>query len=526
MKLLHHLSGPIFVFAAVLPAPAEDPPAPTVVALIDTGIDAAHPDLAGALLPAINILHPGKPADDPVLHGTVLAGLIAGRSANPDIRGWAADFPVRVLPIKVSDGEAAKAADLVSAIDAALREKASVICLAFTSPASAAELDAALDRAQKAGALVIAPAGHVSHDFGGFDSQPAAHPWVISCTASREAPLRLPDGKGVAAGRARGECAVAGCAATGETELMLSDEATPLPIKGLPDPVRGLSVACARAAALAAVLRASRPDLSPARLREILVTAGGLPESPDDQATERLRRGSREGVLHWAAKREGPERDAFIGGVQRGFGSKGALRVQVEVGNLGGAPLSGRVELQPPGEVKAMTAEIKDLAPGKRTMVEFGLPEVAFDAVAVVRVVAEGDINPENNATRVVCFPPDDSGVEIHRLRLIGRRDGTTKATVGARLRNTGGEAREVEVAAGVGESDGEDRLTLPAGGFVDVELDFDLPDELELTETPFVFSVKSGGAQVALAGAMLDLSPAEFVPRLDGTFSKRSLSR
>ena len=151
VKLLHLLSGPLFALAAALPAPAQDPPPPTVVALLDTGIDATHPDLAGALLPAINILAPGKPADDPALHGTVLAGLIAGRSANPDIRGWAADFPVRVLPIKVSDGETAKAADLASAIDAALREKASVICLAFTAPSSTAELDAALDRAQQAG---------------------------------------------------------------------------------------------------------------------------------------------------------------------------------------------------------------------------------------------------------------------------------------------------------------------------------------------------------------------------------------
>ena len=128
------ISGHLLVLAAALSAPAQDPPPPTVVALIDTGIDATHPDLAGALLPAINILNPGKPADDPILHGTVLAGLIVGRSAKPDIRGWAADHPVRVLPIKVSDGEAAKAADLVAAIDAALHEKASVICLAFTAP--------------------------------------------------------------------------------------------------------------------------------------------------------------------------------------------------------------------------------------------------------------------------------------------------------------------------------------------------------------------------------------------------------
>ena len=497
-----------------------------VVALLDTGVDEKHPDLAGALLPAINALDPGKPADDPALHGTVLAGLIAGRSANPEIRGWAADFPVRVLPIKVSDGETAKAATLVAAIDAALREKASVICLAFTAPASTAELDAALDRAEKAGVIVIAAAGHVSHDFGGFDSEPAAHSWVVSCTASREGPLKLPDGKGVAAGLARGECALAGCAATGETELMLSSEATPLPVKGLPEQVRGLSVACARSAALAALLRASRRELPAARIREILVTAGGLPESPGDQATERLRRGSREGVLRWAAKREGPDGDLYVAGVQRAFAPKGALRVQVEVGNLGGTSLTGRVELQPPGAGAAMTVEFKELAPAKRTIVDFELPDVAFDAVALVRVVAEGDINPENNATRVVCFPPDESGVEIHGLRLIGRREGSTKATVGARLRNTGGEAREIEVVAGIGESAGKDRLTLPAGGFADVELDFELPDELELTEAPLVFSVRSGGAQVALAGAMVDLGPAEFVPRFDGILLERSLRR
>jgi hypothetical protein len=508
----------LFASAPVLRAQTPE----VVVALLDTGIEEKHPALAGVLLPAVNVLEPGKPARDGWGHGTVMAGIIAGKSEKPELRGWAAGAAVRVLPIKVCEEDEAAASALVAGIDAAIAAKASVICIPFAAPSSTAELDAALERARKAGVLVVAAAGDASEDFGGFDAEPAAHPWVVSCTASEEGLVCLPSGKGVAAGRANGERVMAGFAATGETELMLPGAAIPIAFEGAPEILRGTSVACARAAALAAVLRASRPDLDAPRAREILVTAGGLPEAPEDQATERLRRGSRAGVLKWAAKPEGC--DVFVAGVQRTSGI--GFRLSIEVGNLGNVPAPGRVDVTPPGADTALSMDFKALQPGERATLSFDLGDVDFDAVALVRVVAEKDFNPENDTTRAVCFPPSKTGVEVHGLRLTRQREGSTKARVAARLRNGFASPRDLEVVAGIGESAGKKTVSLPAGGFADVELEFDVPDESDLSEAPLIFRVTEGKEQVALEAAMVDLGPATFVPQSDMPNLKREFRR
>src|SRR5207245_7116763 len=53
-----------------------------VVAVIDTGVDANHPDLRGALVPGWNFIgNNANPSDDHG-HGTAVAGVIAARSNN------------------------------------------------------------------------------------------------------------------------------------------------------------------------------------------------------------------------------------------------------------------------------------------------------------------------------------------------------------------------------------------------------------------------------------------------------------
>ncbi|MCC6739356.1 MAG: S8 family serine peptidase [Planctomycetia bacterium] len=515
MKLTWILVCPCFVIAAAAGVRAEDA-AVTVVAVLDTGVDEAHPALEGALVPGVNIVAPGELPGDRLGHGTVMAGLIVARSENPEVRGWAAGTAVRVMPVKVVDGDAAAPAALAAGIDAAIKRRAAVVCIPLASPVSSAAVNAALDRARNAGILVVASAGGASGDFESFDAEPAAHPWVVSCTASEEGPLSLPDGRGVAAGDARGERVCAGCAATGETELMLDAWAVPIAVKGVPKEVRGISVACARVAALAALLRAAHPDWSAARVREVLVTAGGLPEGLREQGTERLRRASREGVLRWTEKREGPDGDLFVASIRRSKGLQGGLRVFVEVGNLGGAPLAGRVEVVPPGNGDPLAAEFEALPPGARTTVPLDLADVRFNEVALVRVAAAGDVNPENNATRVVCFTPGKDGVEIRRLRLAGRQEGAARVTASARVWNAGESAIDAEVIAGVGDASGAARVSLPPGGSADVEIPFDLTRPEDADEAPFVLFVRSGSRTLARAVATVEFGPAAFVPRLD----------
>jgi subtilisin family serine protease len=75
--------------------------APVNVAVVDTGVDLTHPDLAGRLLPGYNAPEPGQPPQDFDGHGTSTAGCV-GAVANNGI-GIAGVAPnARIIPVKVS----------------------------------------------------------------------------------------------------------------------------------------------------------------------------------------------------------------------------------------------------------------------------------------------------------------------------------------------------------------------------------------------------------------------------------------
>jgi minor extracellular serine protease Vpr len=79
------------------------------VALLDTGVDRAHPFLQGRLLPGIDVLDPGSDAGAkqnpttpgrPERHGTEVAGLVVGNRGPAGLRGVAPG--ARLLPIRVA----------------------------------------------------------------------------------------------------------------------------------------------------------------------------------------------------------------------------------------------------------------------------------------------------------------------------------------------------------------------------------------------------------------------------------------
>src|SRR5204862_1255161 len=52
-----------------------DPAGAAIVAVLDTGIDASHPDLAGQLVPGTSVLNATGGTTDPNGHGTWMAGI-------------------------------------------------------------------------------------------------------------------------------------------------------------------------------------------------------------------------------------------------------------------------------------------------------------------------------------------------------------------------------------------------------------------------------------------------------------------
>ena len=189
-----------------------------IVAVIDTGVDYTHPDLAGRIWRntrevAGNGLDDdgnGYPDDvvgwnftsntndprDDHYHGTLLAGIIAaGANNSTGIAGLAGPADVRIMPLKCFDSNASgSTASAVAAIDYAVRNGAQIINLSWGDREYSQALYDAVRRAVSVGCLVVAAAGNSGTDLDSVPVYPAsfssganALSGVISVTAIDEA---------------------------------------------------------------------------------------------------------------------------------------------------------------------------------------------------------------------------------------------------------------------------------------------------------------------------------------------------
>jgi type VII secretion-associated serine protease mycosin len=152
-----------------------------IVAVIDTGVDATHPDLAGRVLPEIDLLPDVTP--DPVDndHGTRVASLIAASLNSLGMAGVAPE--VQILPVAALDPSGVGDSSTVArAIIAAADAGAKVINLSLGGPDPDPVLDEACVYAYTKGAILVAAAGN-SYQFGNEVQYPAASPNVIAVAA-------------------------------------------------------------------------------------------------------------------------------------------------------------------------------------------------------------------------------------------------------------------------------------------------------------------------------------------------------
>jgi serine protease len=149
-----------------------------VVAVIDTGVSPL-PDLpASTLLSGRSFVRGSTTADD-VGHGTHVAGTIA-QATNNGV-GCAGLAPnAKILPVKVLDATGGGRSDVIAAaIDWAADEGADVINLSLGGP-HADVLVNAVQKARRAGVVVVAAAGNAGHE--GLGS-PADAPAALAVTA-------------------------------------------------------------------------------------------------------------------------------------------------------------------------------------------------------------------------------------------------------------------------------------------------------------------------------------------------------
>ncbi len=151
------------------------------VAVIDSGVDATHPDLTGSVLTGTETFVGGTSDGhtDTDGHGTGIAGLIAGHGHGPgNSAGVLGIAPkAKILPIRTTNDIGSDPAATARGLDYAVAKGATVICIAQGGSVSAEE-QRAVREALAAGVVIVAAAGNKPLDL--FVTYPAAYPGVVA----------------------------------------------------------------------------------------------------------------------------------------------------------------------------------------------------------------------------------------------------------------------------------------------------------------------------------------------------------
>ena len=158
------------------------------VAVLDTGVDLAHPDLAGRALTATSFVA-GQTAQDGHGHGTHCVGTACGPRTLPGARGYGVAPGTEVFVGKVlSDEGSGTDAEILAGIAWAVRNQCQVISMSLgaDTPEPSPAYTAAGRRALEQGSLIVAAAGN-NADRGagdvGFVGAPANSPDVLAVGA-------------------------------------------------------------------------------------------------------------------------------------------------------------------------------------------------------------------------------------------------------------------------------------------------------------------------------------------------------
>ncbi|WP_231626294.1 type VII secretion-associated serine protease mycosin [Streptomyces apocyni] len=240
------------------------------VAVLDTGVDAAHPDLERNVVDGKDMIGFGAARGDGswAKHGTAMAGIIAGHGHGQDsgdgVLGVAPQ--ARILPVRVilEDGDplrtkarSTRGNALAKGIRWAADQGADVINLSLgddsESAHPAAAEDAAVRYALKKGSVVVASAGNGGEE-GDRVSYPAAYPGVIAVTAEDRF------GNRAAFSTRRWYATVS---APGDDIVMAAPDGGY--VEGW-----GTSSAAAFVSGAVALVRSAHPDLTPAQIKKLL----------------------------------------------------------------------------------------------------------------------------------------------------------------------------------------------------------------------------------------------------------------
>ncbi len=262
------------------------------IAVVDSGIDASHPDLQGQLTLNDNFVDTGP--TPPENHGTAVAGIIAARAGSGGILGIAPQAKVMGLRACWQQRDLATRCNsftLSKAINFAIQNNAQIINLSLSGPPDRL-LDRLLDVALERGISVV---GAIDPHATGA-AFPASHRGVLAVAAqprTETAPIAMaasatamsattPPGSAARAGNSND----AGAGTTAQPPLLAPGNDIPTTAPGGRWTfVNGSSYAAAHVTGMLALLDELRPGTPPAQMRTLLQSGAALHTATIDACT-------------------------------------------------------------------------------------------------------------------------------------------------------------------------------------------------------------------------------------------------
>ena len=232
------------------------------VAILDTGVDASHPDLQGQLVPGWNMYDNNPDTADVHGHGTLISGIVAARSNNT-IGVTSIAWNAKLLPVRISGPDGwASFSTIASGLTWAADNGAKVANISYAVSGSSTVTSAA-EYMRSNGGVVCAAAGN-----DGSQLSTAPNPSIITVSATNSSDV-LPSWSNYGS--------VIDVAAPGAGIWSTRNG-------GNYAAVSGTSASTPATAAVAALIMARNPSLSPTQVENVLMSSAvdlGTPGKDD-----------------------------------------------------------------------------------------------------------------------------------------------------------------------------------------------------------------------------------------------------
>jgi len=135
---------------------------PVTIAILDTGVDTAHPDLQPQLVPGWNFYDNNDNVSDVYGHGTSVAG-VAAAAGNNAIGVTSVSFKSKIMPMRVTDTQGYGYYSLMAAaITSAADRGARVANISFLGVSASSTVDSAAQYMRSKGGVVVVSGGNTS----------------------------------------------------------------------------------------------------------------------------------------------------------------------------------------------------------------------------------------------------------------------------------------------------------------------------------------------------------------------------